>query len=215
MRLVPAKPAESDLEHSYNVAPTHDSPIVRHVDDIEGTTARWGLIPPWAKDASIASMTINARAKTADSKPAYRDAFASRRCVVPISRFYEWALADHGGKQPYSIHRADGAVLLLAGLWERWRDPSRPEDAGPLETFTILTVAANPFIAGLHDRMPAVLEPEQARRWIEPGDPDRSLLGPADDGVLDMHPVSTAVNKPSRNDPSLIEPIELDRGLFS
>ncbi|MDX2133013.1 MAG: SOS response-associated peptidase [Planctomycetota bacterium] len=206
-----------DISPSYNVAPTQRSSIVRaDAGGREMVDARWGLIPFWAKDASIGAKTVNARAETAAGAPAFRTAYASRRCVVPASGFYEWAADPHGGaKQPYYISRADGAPLLFAGLWESWRDPAAP-DADALVTYAILTTRANEFMRRMHDRMPVVLEPEVARAWIDsPAPPGAELLAPAADGVLTAHPVSRLVNSPKNNDARLTQMVEPDAGLFS
>src|SRR5690606_20068265 len=125
---------------SYNIAPTQHAPVLR-LEDGERVLEnfRWGLIPFWARDASIGARTINARAETVASKPAFRVAFRERRCLVPASGYYEWkATAD--GKQPYWISPPDGALLTFAGLWEVWRPAP---DAEPVHTFTILTTGAS------------------------------------------------------------------------
>lgn len=153
---------------------------------------RWGLQPPWLDKPA----PVNARAETVATLPMFRSAFKARRCV-PVSGFDEWQAGPEGAnkaKQPWYICRADGAPLLFAGLWELKDD---------LQTITVVTTAANDFMKALHDRMPVVLEPETARRWVE--EPDASLLVPAADGVLTAHRVSTRVNSPKNDDRSLIE----------
>ena len=196
-------PAALDLRASYNVAPTQHAPIVRiGPHGREMVMARWGLVPPWAKDTSIGSRLINARAETAAEKPSFRSAFAQRRCVVPVSGFYEWQKRDGGSKQPHYIHRADGQPILLAGLWERW-----DKGAEPMETFTILTTVPNARMEELHDRMPAVLEPEEVAGWLNPDTEQvkvEGFLGPAPGGVLEAYPVGTLVNSPKNDTPSLI-----------
>ena len=201
---------ETPLEPGYNVAPTQRSPIVQgsgEGDAVAGLIGvrRWGLIPRWADDHSIGHRLINARSETAAEKPAFRGAFASEggRCVVPVSSFYEWARPANGGaKRPHRVLRADGAVLWLAGLCEP------PNEHAPEGTFTILTTPANAFVSRMHDRMPAVLEPEAAAEWCDPRTPKdhaRGLLRPAAEGVLDAHPVSRRVNSPRQDDAGLIE----------
>ncbi len=185
--------ALADPKPSCNVAPTQAAPILR----TEGAAMlRWGLVPSWAKDERIGSRMINARAETVAEKPAFRAAFKRRRCIVPVSGFYEWtATAD--GKQPHYIYSADGGLLLLSALWEQ-RDE--------LESFTILTCAANGFMESIHDRMPVILSSEGAEHWLDA--PDPTLLIPAAAGVLASHPVSKRVNNVRNDDPSLVEPIE-------
>lgn len=198
-------PASLAAEPSFNVAPTQGSPVVIVNEGGErGVRAmRWGLVPFWAKDESIGSRMINARAETVAEKPAFRAALAKRRCVVPVSGFYEWKKSGKG-KQPYYILRADEKPMLLAGLWERW-----DKGESPLETFTIVTVEANDLMAQMHDRMPAVLEEEDLARWLDaegvPAGEAAAMLRPCDPALLMCRPVSARVNSPRNNDPSLIE----------
>ena len=154
---------------------------------------RWGLVPSWAKDPSIGSKLINARCETLGEKPAFRKALKSRRCIVPISGFYEWQRQGRG-KQPYFVTSADGKPLTLAGLWEEWNG---------LLSFTVITVPANEQVAAIHDRMPAILSLEEALAWLKTG--DTALLKPCPSDVLATWPVSTRVNSPANNDPRLTE----------
>ncbi len=175
---------------------------------------RWGLVPYWAKDPAIGSRMINARAETVAEKPAFRRAFAKRRCLLPADGFYEWQqIADGGGKrkQPYYIYRADGGVLAFAGLYELWRDRSVPEDhdGGWLWTATIITTQAQDEVGRIHDRMPMVIDPSRWQDWLDPGHTDVADLGrllvPAMSGGLTSHPVSTAVNNVRNNGPQLTD----------
>lgn len=194
----------------YNVAPTQTVPVVVQRDDGEREMVqmRWGLVPSWAKDEKIGNRLINARSETAAEKPSFRAAMKQRRCLVPVTGFYEWQKRRGGSKQPFYIHRADGEPIALAGLWESWTNRDNGE---VLETFTILTTTANDAIAALHDRMPVIVEPEDFQRWLDPSTKDAAalidLLQPAADGVLTMHPVSSRVNTPKNDDASLIEPV--------
>ncbi len=119
---------------------------------------RWGLVPHWTADPSIGGRLINARAETLTTKPAFQEAFARRRCIVPVDAFYEWRRFN-GRRQPYVIGRADEEPLAFASLWESWRRPDQAE-VEPLRTCTIITTGANELVAPLHDRMPAILRPE-------------------------------------------------------
>jgi putative SOS response-associated peptidase YedK len=178
-------------------------------------TFRWGLVPAWAKVASIGNRMINARAESLADKPAYRDAFAGRRCLVIADGFYEWQASGSGApkrRTPYYFHRADGAPLAFAGLWDRWRDPARcPEDGAVLRSCTIVTTAAGPDVAAVHDRMPVVVEAERFDDWLDPGlgdpEPLRSLLVPAHAGILVSHRVDPAVNNVRNDGPELVEAI--------
>ena len=209
-----------ELRTRYNIAPTQMAPVVRSRSEgssgahREIAALRWGLVPSWAKDASIGSRLINARGETAAEKPAFRSAFKRRRCLVPASGFFEWKKVEsaRGGrakKRPFYIYRADEQPLVMAGLWESWTDP---ESGKPIETYAILTTDANDQLRDLHDRMPVILEPEQFDVWLDPEPDDdpgprQSLLKPAADGVLAMYPVSTRVNSSRHDEASLIEPV--------
>lgn len=203
---------ELEIPSRYNIAPTDDSPIVRLPDmaaSREAAFLRWGLVPFWADDPSIGNRMINARSETVPDKPAYREAFESRRCVVPASGFYEWKKTDDG-KQPHYIHPPDESLFGFAGLWERWNDDQTGE---VIESFTILTGEPNDFVADVHDRMPVILDPEDYAFWLDPALKDAEALHdlvrqtyPSD--RLDAHPVSTHVNNPTNDDPSCIDPVE-------
>jgi putative SOS response-associated peptidase YedK len=200
-------PRDEELFPSFNVAPTQDAPIVRLDDGRRPmlTMARWGLIPSWAKDIKIGNSMINARAETIAGKPAFRSAFEKRRCVVPVSGFYEWQRRADGTKQPWHIQRADGQIMCFAGLHEQWRQEDKR-----VESFTIITTEANEFMTPLHDRMPVILEPEEIQAWLDPQTPASrlsSMLDPAPAGVLTAHRVSTRVNSPKVDEPALVDPV--------
>lgn len=189
----------------YNVAPTQDAPVLLRDGEVPVLDVfRWGLIPSWAKDMAIGNKMINARAETVIEKPAYRTAFARRRCLVPVSGFYEWKKTS-GGKVPHWIHPADGAPLTFAGLWESWR-PAK--DAAPVHTFTILTTTPCRDVESIHDRMPVIVAPDDRDGWLDPETPAPdlvALLRPAPDGLLRAYAVSTAVNRPTYDGPDLLE----------
>jgi putative SOS response-associated peptidase YedK len=186
---------------------------------------RWGLVPFWAKDPSIGSRLINARAETVASKPAFRRAFSRRRCLLPADGYYEWQRPDEAGsddtpggrgkaKQPYFIFRRDGGPLAFAGLYELWRDESVPDDHEHawLWTATIITTSAPDELGKIHERMPMIIEPDRWADWLDPESKDpadlMSLLAPAAAGGLDSYPVSTAVNSVRNNGPQLLERID-------
>ena len=191
----------------YNIAPSQVAPVVRLVESERHLDLlRWGLIPSWAKDSSIATKLINARSETAATKPAFRKAFRSHRCVVPADGFYEWQqLAS--GKQPHFIHRKDGELMALAGLWEHWAPPGTSES---VQTFTILTTAANRWMQRLHDRMPVVLKGDELARWLDPGAQAaelQQLLKPLGEGELDAYPVSKSVGNVRNDGEELLRPL--------
>ena len=198
-----------ETEPRYNLAPTQPVLAVRVRRD--GSRAlghlRWGLIPHWSQGPDPRYSMINARAETVRTKPAYRDAFAARRCLVPSEGFYEWSGA-RGAKMPYLIRRADRRPFAMAGLWERWRDP----DGGTVDSCTIIVTSANPLVARLHERMPVLLDPPAYGAWLarEHADLDalERLLRPADPAGWTAEPVARAVNDPRNDSPALLDPIE-------
>ena len=193
------------LEARYNIAPGQRSPVVRL--DRAGRRrlhlVRWGLVPSWARDETIAHKLINARSETVSEKPSFREAFRRRRCLVPADGFYEWK-QDGGQKVPHHIGRRGGEPFCFAGLWERWTTPT----GEPLDTFTILTTGANDLLAPLHARMPVLL-PEQAwDRWLDrrrPGEELTSLLAPWPAEDMEFWPVSTEINRVENDHPGLRE----------
>ena len=205
------------LGPSWNVAPTDavyavaerrpDAPDA-HAQRLLGAY-RWGLVPFWAKDAKGGARMINARAETLESK--FRRTLERRRCVVPADGFYEWEKLEGGGKQPWFIHRADGAPMVFAGLWEVWKPEGASEEEEPLRTCTIITTAANELLARIHDRMPAVLSPQDWDLWLDRSVTDpaavRHLLVPADPRQFDLYEVSNAVNSVRNNSGELVAPV--------
>jgi putative SOS response-associated peptidase YedK len=153
------------FEPTYNAAPQSNQPVVRLNRDSgsrEFALMKWGLVPFWAKDAKVGYTTINARAEEAPTKPAYREAFRKRRCLIPADAFYEWQKIDAKTRHPFAFALKSGKPYAFAGLWERWR----PKDGAPLETFTIVTTDPNELVEPMHDRMPAILEPHEYDRWL-------------------------------------------------
>jgi putative SOS response-associated peptidase YedK len=165
---------------SYNVAPQTFQPVVRLNRDTgqrEIVLMRWGLIPYWSKDAKIGYSTINAKAETVATAPAFREAFRRRRCLVPADAFYEWQKLDPKHKQPFAIALASREPYGFAGLWERWKDPqTNPTSSQWLETFSIITTDANQVVAPLHNRMPVIIERKDYARWLGGGDPAQPPL---------------------------------------
>jgi putative SOS response-associated peptidase YedK len=230
-----------DRDADYNVAPTKPvyAVLTRRREPTESAEAsaadqaeparelrvvRWGLVPFWAKDPAIGSRMINARAETLAEKPAFRRAFAKRRCLLPADGFYEWQAPANGGKrkQPYYIYRTDGGVLAFAGLYELWRDPSVPDDQDHawLWTATIITTSAPDEVGKIHDRMPMIVEHSAWNEWLDPDNNEVSdasgLLVPAAASGLTTRPVSTAVNNVRNNGPELVKELtDTDSGSSS
>lgn len=196
-----------DLGARYNVAPTDAVYAVVEVDGQRRLgVMRWGLVPSWADDPRVGSRMINARAETLDAKPAFRRLLARRRCIVPADGFYEWRPAVGGGRrQPVHVRPRGGGLLALAGLWDAWRGEG---GADRLVTCTIITTAASAELAGLHDRMPAVLEPRAWGAWLDPGLDDSEELGGLlrPSGGFEQVAVSTAVNDVRNDGPELLQP---------
>ncbi len=191
---------------SYNVAPTHDVPVVRMgARGRELTLLRWGLIPAWAKPG--AKPLINARGESVAEKPSFRTAFARRRCLLPADGFYEWRRPEHGPKQPYNVHLKAGGPFAMAAIWEAWSAP----DGGALETCAIVTTAANETLARVHHRMPVILAPGDWQAWLEtPEEGARGLLEllrPAPNDLMEAYGISTRVNRVANNGPELIKPL--------
>jgi len=192
-----------DWKPRWNIAPTQRVPIIRQ----DSTNARrsfdlvrWGLIPSWARDPSIAARTINAMSETAAEKPAFRHALRLRRCLIPADGFYESRSIGPKQKQPFSIGMADDSLFAIAGLWERWSD--RGEEV--VETCTILTTKPNAVVLEVHDRMPVILKPDQYDLWLDPNIKSPGLLvdccKPLDPAVMKKYPVGTRVNRPENDD---------------
>jgi putative SOS response-associated peptidase YedK len=198
------------VQPRYNIAPTQPVAVITNENSHELTYHRWGLIPSWAKDMSMASNMINARSESASEKPAFRAAFRRRRCLIPADGFYEWP-GEGKDKTPLFIHMEDRALFGMAGLWEIWHDP----DGGELRTCTILTTEANPYMQQYHHRMPVVLHKDDYPLWLSPKEEPlpilQALMQPWSDNNITAYPVSKAVNKPANDSPQLIEPAEQGR----
>jgi putative SOS response-associated peptidase YedK len=227
---------DEQLAPDYNVAPTKEVyAVLSRPPSKDRSTERerpaqrqlrvltWGLVPSWAKDPGIGNRLINARRETVADKPAFRRAFASRRCLLPADGYYEWyapSSEEQGkkrpAKQPFFIHHPDGSVLAMAGLYEIWRDPTRSEDDPDRFrwTCTVLTTRAEDDLGRIHDRMPLLVDRAQYAAWLDPtlSDPAQlqELLVPAAPGRLEAYPVSTAVNNVRNNGPELVAPLAVE-----
>ena len=201
---------EELLPPRWNVAPTDPVPAV--VESSEGVRRlrplRWGLLPSFVTDPSSGAKRINARAETVATSPAFRAAFARRRCILPADGFYEW----DEGRQPWFVHRADGLPLAMAGVWEVWRGP----DDVLVRTCAVITTRANATVAPVHDRMPAILEVAEYEPWLDrrvDAGEALPLLHPVADDLLIRYAVTTRVNNVRHDGPELIEPGSIDRAV--
>lgn len=206
---------------TFNAAPTDPVPaVVERVDADTGgvvrklVTPRWGLVPSWAKDTRGAARLINARAETVASKPAFRKAFATRRCLLPADGYYEWeplpdaAASGRPVKQPWFIAPGDGGLFVMAGLYEFWRDPAT---GAWLTTCTVITTTASDDVGRIHDRMPMVVAPDAWAAWLDPRltDPGEvaGLLAAPAPAALASWPVAPLVNSVRNDGPQLVEPL--------
>ena len=190
----------------YNCAPSQDLAVISNEDPAALSFYRWGLIPFWAKEASIGNKLINARAETVREKPSFRQAFRSRRCLVLSDGFFEWR--KMGEKTPYRICLRDEAPFAMAGIWDSWKNPS----GEMIRSFSIITTEANSLVGELHDRMPVILNRADEKKWLNPVSEDKlqELLKPFDPGLMKMYPVSKKVNSPANDGSEVIQEI---RGL--
>ena len=198
---------------NYNVAPSHNMPVITNEDKLHFQAYRWGLIPSWAKDVKIGYKMINARIETLLEKSSFKMAVAKRRCLVPADSFYEWKKERDGAgkliKQPYRIQTTDQEVFSMAGLWDRWESA----DGQMIMSFTVITQPPNEMMKDIHDRMPAILTPDQEQLWLADDVPPQDLIDmiqPYPDDKMIAYPVSTRVNNVKYNDPKLIEQFRPD-----
>jgi putative SOS response-associated peptidase YedK len=201
-------PEAPDLLPRFNIAPSQAVAVVRQQPRAEGrelALLRWGLIPAWADDPSIGNRLANARSETATTKPTFRKAFRSRRCLVVADGFYEWQKVN-GRKQPYFIGLQSDRPFGLAGVWERWEKGDEP-----VESCTILTTDANELMQPIHERMPVILPPDQYDLWLDPRCQDseklaKLLLPFPTEGML-AYRVSALVNNARNDVPQCVEAI--------
>lgn len=209
----------------FNVAPTNQVPaVLERSNKDSGEVSRrlspltWGLVPSWAKDRKIGARMINARFESVAEKPSFRKAFTSRRCLLPADGYYEWYTQDappgvKAKKQPFFIHRSDGGLLVMAGLYEIWRDPQKDkdDDSAWLRTCTVITTSATDALGHIHDRMPMVIKQEAYQSWLDPklndADAALELLAVTDADALEAYAVSTQVNSVRNDGPELLEPL--------
>lgn len=215
-------PPPSQAVSRYNIAPSQPILAVTNDQPDRYTHLLWGLVPAWAKDPTIGNRMINARAESIAAKPAFKNAFKRRRCLIPADGFYEWRAQPGGrGKQPMYITRVDGRLFAFAGIWEHWIDNKGNE----LRTAAVITTDANEMMAPIHDRMPVILQPESFPQWLSDGDADPDdllpLLRPYPADQLVARPVSHLVNSPHNDTPECIAPAAAppppkppDKGLF-
>jgi putative SOS response-associated peptidase YedK len=206
-----SEPWEADWSPRFNIAPTQLVPVVRqHPKEAvrQLSLMKWGLIPHWAKDSSLSTSTINAKAETASTKPAFRDPLRYRRCLIPADGFYEWKRTA-SGKQPFCFEVNECELFAFAGLWDGWKDPS----GNWIRTCSLLTTTANAVTSAIHSRMPVILGADAYDMWLDPGMTQVpavvELLKPYDARRMRCHPVSTRINHVANDDEECSRPVEL------
>lgn len=204
-----------DLTPDYNIAPTDPAYVVMQEGDKRFLKRMmFGLIPHWAKDPKIGIQCLNARGETVAEKPAFRDAFRKRRCLVLTDGFYDWK-KDGKNRIPYRFMMKDQEPYALAGLWDRWKRP----DGREFETFSIVTTKPNELIAPIHNRMPVILKEEDENLWLAPYVSEaktlQPLLKPFPSDLLDLVPVSTAVNSSKNKSEQCILPTDVSTNRFN
>jgi putative SOS response-associated peptidase YedK len=210
----PDDPRVSKVKARYNGAPSQELLVIRRhpkTGDNRLDLLQWGLIANWTKETSPKVKPINATAERVASAPMFRDSFVKRRCIVPVDNFFEWkAVKGTRAKQPFAIAMQSGKPFGIAGIWDGWRHP----DSGEIvRTFCIITTTANELVASIHDRMPVILPPKSYDRWLANIEPDpRDLLVPFPSELMMMWPISTRVNKPDNDDPSILDPLQAVEG---
>ncbi|MGJ7913267.1 SOS response-associated peptidase [Neobacillus sp. LXY-1] len=199
---------EENFEPSYNIAPSQS--VLAVINDGRKNRMgylRWGLIPPWAKDLSIGSKMINARAETLMEKPSFRNAFQRKRCLIIADSFYEWKRNDDKSKTPMRIQLKSNELFGMAGIWEQWKS----HDGQAIFSCSVITTVPNELMNSIHDRMPVIFKPEDEKKWLNPAikDPNtlHPMLVPLDQTLMEAYEVSSLVNSPKNNAIELIQKI--------
>lgn len=192
----------------YNIAPSQPVASVLNDGSLRVVLAQWGLIPSWARDPRMGQRLINARAETLTEKPAFKEPFRQRRCLILADGFFEWQkLPGTKTKRPFYFRLKSGRPFAFAGLWDQWSDRA----SGLVTTCAIITTEANALVRRVHDRMPVILPPPAYERWLRPGEVDpaelRGFLAPFPGEEMESYTVSQRVNDPATDDPECIRPL--------
>ena len=207
IRYSSRRPIKLNLLPNFNFAPTQQGPVVRSVEgELTIDMLRWGLVPAWAKDEKAGGYSlINAKAEEITEKRTYKQAFEKRRCLVPVSGFIEWRAADTG-KRPFSIFLKDEPIMSLAGIWEHWE-----RDGKLIDSYSVITTAANEFMQAIHNRMPVILNRTAENLWLDPAtnlEALKSLIQPYQSDSMDAFEISRLVNSPKNNSPEVLAPVQ-------
>jgi putative SOS response-associated peptidase YedK len=199
---------QENYEPSFNIAPSH--PVLAVINDGKSNRMgflKWGLVPPWAKDAAIGHKMINARAETISEKPSFRNAFNKKRCLVIADSFFEWKKREDKSKTPMRIKLKSDDLFAMAGIWEAWKSP----EGKTLYTCSVITTGPNELMKDIHDRMPVILKPDDENIWLNPSISNskelNKLLVPFDANLMETYEVSSLVNSPKNNSEELIQKI--------
>lgn len=197
-----------NYEPSYNIAPSQS--VLAVINDGRQNRMgflKWGLVPSWAKDASVGNKMINARAETVAEKPSFRNAFKKKRCLIVADSFFEWKRHEDQTKTPMRIKLKSSDLFAMAGIWESWKAP----DGRLLYSCSVITTLPNELMKGIHDRMPVILKPEDERLWLDPSLADsaylQQFLRPFDEDQMEAYEVSPLVNSPKNNRIDIIQKI--------
>jgi putative SOS response-associated peptidase YedK len=200
-----------NLKPNYNLCPTQETPVIFYKkDDFQIDLFRWGLVPFWAKSVKDASKysLINAVSEEIEEKRSYKAAFKSRRCLVPLSGFYEWHRPTEGNKTPYAISLKTVPIMTVAGIWENWESEEGKEK---LYSFSILTTHSNSFMKKIHKRMPVIIDQKYHEQWLDPENKNlerlKKLFKPCSSRLLQAWEISTLVNSPKNNRPELLDKV--------
>lgn len=206
-----AKRSPLGLKPNYNLSPTQLAPVVLMRDGgISIEMFRFGLVPFWAKDLKSISKysLINAKSEEIETKRSYQQAFLKRRCIIPLSGFFEWKRSEEAGKRPFAIHLKESPIMSVAGVWENWHGDDSDQE---ILSFSIITTDANAFMKKIHDRMPVILAKEDEEKWLDPENCDpaslRKLMKSCSANELTAHEVSTLVNSPRNNRREILNPV--------
>jgi len=190
----------------FNIAPGNEMPVIIHQEKNEIVMMKWGLVPHWTQDITLAQRPINARAETLSEKPSFKELLQNRRCLVPASGFFEWK--KEGKKTiPFYIHLPNTPLFAFAGLYDQWAG----SDGNLIRTYTIVTTAPNELVAKVHNRMPSILLPEHEDRWLSKtplnAEALNEILAPFPAENMSMYPISSLVNNPDVDDERIIRPL--------
>ena len=197
---------DSNYKPRYNSAPSQDIAVISNLEPDKLSFYKWGLVPFWAKDPKIGNRRINAKSETVSEKPAFRNSFKRKRCLIPADSFYEWKKISPKEKIPYRILLKDESLFAMAGIWDSWKTP----EGEALHTFSILTTSPNKLMEYIHNRMPVILTRENEKKWLDDLEPAilESMLKPFDESLMTAYPISKLVNSPTNDKSEIHEAID-------